>query len=292
MKSFLLVLRPYQWIKNLLIFAPLLASSNFELANFIVLFYNFILFSLVVSSTYIINDLKDIKSDSVHPEKKNRPIASGKISKKNAKAYSVIIMVFVFLLYYFFFPSNIIFPIAYVFITLLYSFSFKYKKYLDFLSIVSLFILRVLYGGFILDIYISNYLIIFIFFFSFNIVISKKYSIYSDDKIRESEVKKFLKNIYTNKELISLFYVTSFFSMLTYTLWSFSEKILPNNSSNSSIFFVFSLISFYFLIFELNYLTKKYLTEDIIFTVVRNKKLFFYLVLYFTTFISGIYYEV
>jgi decaprenyl-phosphate phosphoribosyltransferase len=292
MKSFLLVLRPYQWIKNLLIFAPLLASSNFELANFIVLFYNFILFSLVVSSTYIINDLKDIKSDSVHPEKKNRPIASGKISKKNAKAYSVIIMVFVFLLYYFFFPSNIIFPIAYVFITLLYSFSFKYKKYLDFLSIVSLFILRVLYGGFILDIYISNYLIIFIFFFSFNIVISKKYSIYSDDKIRESEVKKFLKNIYTNKELISLFYVTSFFSMLTYTLWSFSEKILPNNSSNSSIFFVFSLISFYFLIFELNYLTKKYLTEDIIFTVVRNKKLFFYLVLYLTTFISGIYYEV
>jgi decaprenyl-phosphate phosphoribosyltransferase len=292
MKSFLLVLRPYQWIKNLLIFAPLLASSNFELANFIVLFYNFILFSLVVSSTYIINDLKDIKSDSVHPEKKNRPIASGKISKKNAKAYSVIIMVFVFLLYYFFFLSNIIFPIAYVFITLLYSFSFKYKKYLDFLSIVSLFILRVLYGGFILDIYISNYLIIFIFFFSFNIVISKKYSIYSDDKIRESEVKKFLKNIYTNKELIFLFYITSFFLMLTYTLWSFSEKILPNNSSNSSIFFVFSLISFYFLIFEFNYLTKKYLTEDIIFTVVRNKKLFFYLVLYLTTFILGIYYEV
>ena len=62
-------LRPHQWIKNLILFIPSIAYGNFSLENFYIIFKSFIGFSLVVSSTYILNDLVDIKADQAHPKK-------------------------------------------------------------------------------------------------------------------------------------------------------------------------------------------------------------------------------
>jgi 4-hydroxybenzoate polyprenyltransferase len=81
MKDILFLLRVHQWIKGLFIFAPFFFSFHWTFSNFIKVSIGFILFNLVASSIYIFNDLKDVNEDRLHPIKKHRPIASGKMHK-------------------------------------------------------------------------------------------------------------------------------------------------------------------------------------------------------------------
>ena len=106
---YLKLLRPWQWAKNLLILAPLILSSSLNLEK---LYYSsnlFLLFSLFVSGNYILNDLSDIDLDKNHPEKKYRPIASGKISTSLAKKISVFLFLFSAAGTYLYYDINILY---------------------------------------------------------------------------------------------------------------------------------------------------------------------------------------
>ena len=80
--NYFLVLRPSQWIKNLLIFLPLILAQRLEIDLIIKCLQGILLFSALASSIYIFNDIRDINADSNHPKKKFRPIASGEINLK------------------------------------------------------------------------------------------------------------------------------------------------------------------------------------------------------------------
>ena len=71
--NLLKIVRPYQWVKNTLVFLPMIMAHNLELKTFLNSSICFIIFSLVASSIYIINDIADKDSDLSHPFKKNRP---------------------------------------------------------------------------------------------------------------------------------------------------------------------------------------------------------------------------
>jgi len=80
-----IAVRPHQWIKNLIIFAPLLFSQTmFDLPMFLKTLAGFSLFCLLCGGVYLINDLLDLEEDRKHPLKKNRPIASGQLSPQIA----------------------------------------------------------------------------------------------------------------------------------------------------------------------------------------------------------------
>ena len=91
MKNYVQLLRIEQWLKNFVIFIPLFAyEMNInDLLNLILVF---VFFSFVVSSTYVLNDILDLESDSNHPIKNKRPLASGKISIKKAKFVLIIFL--------------------------------------------------------------------------------------------------------------------------------------------------------------------------------------------------------
>ena len=72
-------LRPHQWLKNVLVFLPMLAAHQFDAMTFLVSFLAFVSFSLVASSVYVLNDLLDLSADRAHPRKKKRPFAAGDI---------------------------------------------------------------------------------------------------------------------------------------------------------------------------------------------------------------------
>ena len=94
MTHYLKLMRVNQWVKNLFVFLPLFFSGNlFNIDLLIESFYGFLIFSFVASSIYIINDYVDIEKDKKHPEKKNRPLASGKISKQNAFILFLVLLV-------------------------------------------------------------------------------------------------------------------------------------------------------------------------------------------------------
>ena len=79
---YLKTIRLKQWLKNILIFVAVLGANEINFSNIKILVQVFVGFSLIVSSTYIYNDFKDIEADRQHPEKNKRPIASGKVSRK------------------------------------------------------------------------------------------------------------------------------------------------------------------------------------------------------------------
>jgi 4-hydroxybenzoate polyprenyltransferase len=73
-------IRPQQWLKNLFIFAPLIFSENiFNRSMFLQSLLAFAVFCLLSGALYILNDLKDIKEDRLHPIKSKRPLAAGKL---------------------------------------------------------------------------------------------------------------------------------------------------------------------------------------------------------------------
>ena len=116
----------------------------------------------MVSATYIFNDIRDADQDIQHPEKKNRPIASGTISKNIATKYGLTLLFLSFIAAYSIQKQLTIYFSIYLIITTLYSIKFKYKKYLDFMSISVLFYLRIMTGAIDLMLDFTNYFIIFI----------------------------------------------------------------------------------------------------------------------------------
>ena len=91
--NMLKIIRPYQWVKNILIFTPLLMSHNFDSDNLILSAKAFVIFSLMASSIYVINDIIDLKSDQNHPFKKYRPLAAKLITVNNCKILVLILLV-------------------------------------------------------------------------------------------------------------------------------------------------------------------------------------------------------
>ena len=161
MKSLLKLMRLKQFNKNLFVFAPLVFSKRlFDWHSFFDVFVAFILFCLASSSVYIFNDIKDIESDRQHPQKRFRPLPSGEVSVTVARilsaALGIVCLIFSFLLSLQFGLTVLI----YIIINLFYSIALKNIVILDVMVIAAGFVLRVLGGAVIVDIYPSSWLII------------------------------------------------------------------------------------------------------------------------------------
>ena len=158
------IIRPYQWVKNTLVFVPILLSQNINFEVTFLAIKAFIIFSITASSVYVINDIVDIKSDQNHPFKKNRPLAAGLISINQCK----ILIIFLLLLSAVFLlginTNFVLLIICYFVISNLYSLIFK-KFFIDLLILSLLYTSRIIGGGIIIDISITNWLLYFSLFF-------------------------------------------------------------------------------------------------------------------------------
>lgn len=92
MKNYILLMRSYQWSKNLFIFAPaFFGFSEFDMAESFALLGSFIAFCLLASSIYVVNDIVDVKADRTHPKKRFRPIARGAITMPKARIFAIML---------------------------------------------------------------------------------------------------------------------------------------------------------------------------------------------------------
>ena len=150
------IARPLHWIKNLALFAALIFTGElYSLALFNKVVWAFVAFNLITSATYIINDILDAKTDRLHPTKKNRPIASGKLSVPAALVVAALFVlgslaVAAELSSLFFFMV-----LAYLSIQILYSLGLKKIAIIDILVIASGFVIRVYSGAFVIDAHLS-----------------------------------------------------------------------------------------------------------------------------------------
>lgn len=176
MNQYLKLMRVNQWVKNLFVFLPLFFSGNlFNIDLLIESFYGFLIFSFVASSIYIINDYVDIEKDKKHPEKKNRPLASGKISKQNAFILFLVLLVLTcFLLWTFGTLQVAILVGIYFLMNIAYSFKLKQVAILDVMIIAFGFLLRVFVGGYMTGILVSDWTILLVFDLALILALGKR----------------------------------------------------------------------------------------------------------------------
>lgn len=176
MTHYLKLIRVNQWVKNLFVFLPLFFSGNlFNIDLLIESFYGFLIFSFVASSIYIINDYVDIEKDKKHPEKKNRPLASGKISKQNAFILFLVLLVLTcFLLWTFGTLQVAILVGIYFLMNIAYSFKLKQVAILDVMIIAFGFLLRVFVGGYMTGILVSDWTILLVFDLALILALGKR----------------------------------------------------------------------------------------------------------------------
>lgn len=169
--------RPVQWLKNLALFAALVFSGNLLIkAQLLETIWAVIIFSLITSSIYLFNDIVDFNRDRLHPIKKMRPIASGRLPIPSALFVSVV-LVFVGLslslnLSFFFFLTCL----AYFLLQVTYSLFLKHYIILDVLAIAGGFILRVAAGAFVIGVHLSGWFYLCVISLSLFMAVGKRRS--------------------------------------------------------------------------------------------------------------------
>ena len=154
-------IRPQQWLKNLFIFAPLIFSENiFNRSMFLLSLLAFAVFCLLSGALYILNDLKDIEEDRLHPIKSKRPLAAGRLKKSQAIA-AFVILSFVSLLLAAMVNREFLWVcLVYFVLQIAYSFALKHVVILDVFIVASGFFLRVIAGAVAIQVQISPWLLI------------------------------------------------------------------------------------------------------------------------------------
>ncbi len=174
--ALLMAARPTQWVKNALIFMPLLLAHTGGVGKVAAALGAFITFSLVASAGYLFNDLLDIHADRRHPRKRRRPLASGALPVQHA-LLAVAVMVAAPLL-----VALLALPIlytswlaAYLVLTVAYSTLLKRKIVVDVIVLAGLYTLRLLAGGAAVAVELSDWLLAFSMFLFLSLAMTKRY---------------------------------------------------------------------------------------------------------------------
>lgn len=177
LNSWARVLRVHQWLKNLLLFVPLLASHQLgNLDSWQALVLAFISFSLCASSVYIANDLLDLESDRIHPRKRYRPFASALVPAWVGILISPILLVVSLGVGGFVGERFLVWLIAYFLLTCAYSFKLKRLILVDCLTLALLYTLRIIAGAAAVGHNLSFWLLAFSVFLFLSLAFVKRYA--------------------------------------------------------------------------------------------------------------------
>jgi 4-hydroxybenzoate polyprenyltransferase len=158
-KSLLRGMRPHQWLKNLLLLLPLLAAHAFSLDHLVPVLLMIVAFSATASSVYLVNDLFDLATDRVHPEKRFRPIASGELPISVAMAAAAALALTGLAIAAWVGVATLALMLIYVALTLTYSAFLKRIRWVDMIVLASLYTIRVITGAAAAAVALSGWLI-------------------------------------------------------------------------------------------------------------------------------------
>ena len=140
-------IRPRQWLKNVLIFIPLVFDQQLNnIPAFLVTLAGFVLLCLVASAVYIVNDLADLESDRYHPKKRLRPLPSGELPIPVARWSAVVLLAFAFPVAYLLSPYFCLVLLGYFLLNLTYSRWLKHIPIIDVFVLASFYLLRIVAG--------------------------------------------------------------------------------------------------------------------------------------------------
>ncbi|HSK67290.1 MAG TPA: decaprenyl-phosphate phosphoribosyltransferase [Anaerolineales bacterium] len=230
LKGLIKTMRLRQWTKNGFIFFGLIFDKQlFAPGPFLRTLEGFFLFCLISSAVYLFNDIADVEADRNHPEKKFRPIASGKLPVSVAHAAALLLTAIALPLGYLLSPVFALILTVYLIINLLYSRWLKHVPILDVMIISSGFVLRVAAGVALITVErFSPWLYMITILFSLYIGLGKRRAELNLLALGASSHRKVFDG-YTLPLLDQYITIVSGMTIVAYSLYTFSAPNLPEN---------------------------------------------------------------
>lgn len=231
------LMRPKQWIKNFFVFAAIIFSGKFmELALLRNNLLTYIIFCVGSSMVYILNDIVDIERDRCHPDKKKRPLPSGRVSKSTA--FILVIMLFGLVIFfsYILLDTKILFIILlYIIVNIAYTFKLKNLVIIDVMAIAFGFVLRVESGSIATGAEVSPWLFLCTMLLSLFLALNKRKSELIALKDRSSTSRKILEK-YSVNNIDKMLAIVNPSVLIAYCLYTFSS--IQSNTMMFTIPFV------------------------------------------------------
>jgi 4-hydroxybenzoate polyprenyltransferase len=253
LKDILALLRPYQYSKNLFIFAPAFFSFRYheeEVLQTSVL--SFLIFCIISSAVYALNDCLDQKADRLHPDKKQRPVAAGRISRRTALLISMLLFLGGIAAAGILLPG-ILLPLAiYIILNTLYSAGLKQVSILDIFIIATGFVIRLFVGSNATGIILSQWIIVMTFLLALFLSLAKRRADVLIYLKTEQKMRRVIDG-YNLKFLDSSIAISAAIVMMAYILWALSPetcaKLGGTNIYISSVFVLLGIFRYMQLIF-------------------------------------------
>lgn len=239
MKDIIKLLRPYQWLKNLFVFAPVFFNGSvLDIDYLLPSFMVFFSFCMAASSIYCFNDIYDAETDRMHPIKRNRPIASGAVSKNMGYCLVIICLVLsIIMIFSFCWHSDsariIIFTliIFYVLLNIAYCVWLKHKAIVDVFIIAMGFVIRIYAGGAATGIELTNWLVLMTFLLALFLAFAKRRD---DVAMYETTGKVVRDNItrYTLDYMNQVIGIIASVTMVCYIMYTVSPEVIDRFHSS------------------------------------------------------------
>ena len=249
--ALLKTMRPKPWAKNVFLFVAIIFDRKLtNLPAFLHLLAGFMVFSLLASVVYIINDIADVEADRQHPKKCKRPIAAGKLSIPAAWASAIIILLVALPAAYMLSPNFAAIGIFYLLLNLTYSKWIKHIVLLDIIVLASFYVIRVAAGVALIEVErFSPWLYIFTTFLALLIGAGKRRAELGLLAEGNNAHRRVLDG-YTLEFLDQLITLASGMTIITYSLYTFSAPNLPDNHAMMLTipFILYSIFRYQYLI--------------------------------------------
>lgn len=252
-RSSFALLRPKQWIKNLFVFPPLIFAGELLDPHHLVLSVKaFIAFCFTASAVYIINDIADIEADRAHPEKKNRPLAAGTVSTRQAYIMLAILLGGAAVLAVGADARFVVILAAYFLMNIAYSYKLKEVVLLDVFVIAAGFMMRVLGGAYAIDVRVSTWIVLCTLFISLFLGFAKRRAeivlVQQSGSASERKVLMHYRVVFIDQMLT----IAAAATIISYALYTVAPRTLEIFGTDkmiyTTVFVIFGIFRYMYLI--------------------------------------------
>lgn len=260
MIEYIKLLRTRQWIKNIFLFAGLVFSRQFShLDSIVTAIYAFLIFSILSSGSYILNDIIDYEEDRFHPLKSKRPIAAGRIERKKAGVIGVSLIIVALFLARFINDAFFYVCALYIAMMVFYSITVKHVVILDVLFVAVGYVLRAIAGAVAIRVEISSWLLLCTLLLALFLVISKRRTeivVLGEEAVKHRQILLH----YSVDLLNQLIAIVTSACIVSYCLYTLAPETVAKFNTRNLIFTVPFVV---YGIFRYLYITYKKVETDI-----------------------------
>jgi decaprenyl-phosphate phosphoribosyltransferase len=267
------LLRPIHWVKNVFVFAALVFGKKFlGPVNEVFLAVAratgaFVCFSLAASAMYVLNDIVDRQADSIHPERRDRPIAAGRVTVSAGLRAAVGCALAALVGSYLLSPALAAIVVAYLVLTALYSLRLKRVMILDCVIIAVGFCLRAVAGAVAVDVFISPWLVICTFALCLFLAFSKRRGEIAQLQENSEAFRKTLGE-YTPELLAHMLDVSSVLAVVCFLLYAMDDRTRDLFGTNQLVYTTPIVL---YCIFRFSALTQKGAYSDPVRLILRDR---------------------